>query len=306
MSGFPVSDSRYEAIFHNLPFIAFTLDTKGNVVDANEYTVELFGAEQHDVLGKSFSKSVKLSKVDLLHAFSEFRKNLGGKVTKKSIYRVEFPDGRKKTLELIGIPLMKDGRVEYVLDVGEDVTDREAAAAALQNTQNLLNSIIDQSPYAMWISDGNGTLIRINDACLRTLNIQEKEVVGRYNVLKDDSVEEAGFMPLVNDVFSKGKVARFKMTYSSGKVRHLDLRHHVEKVLDITIFPIKDASGKVTNAVLQHIDVTEEAKMKDEVEEKVEELEKFGKFSVGRELRMVELKNRVAELEKQLAGRGGK
>jgi small-conductance mechanosensitive channel len=80
----------------------------------------------------------------------------------------------------------------------------------------------------------------------------------------------------------------------------------VAKALDITIFPIKDSSGRITNAVIQHNDITEEEKAKEEVSEKVDELEKLGKFSVGRELKMVELKNRIRELEQKLAEKEGK
>jgi len=39
---------------------------------------------------------------------------------------------------------------------------------------------------------------------------------------------------------------------------------------------------------------------KEELQSKVEEIERFNKLAVGRELKMVELKKRIGELERQL------
>ncbi|MFQ5800976.1 MAG: PAS domain S-box protein, partial [Candidatus Hydrothermarchaeales archaeon] len=44
-------------------------------------------------------------------------------------------------------------------------------------------------------------------------------------------------------------------------------------------------------------DISEIKKLEQELKEKIEELEQFNKLMIGRELRMVELKNRVKELE---------
>ena len=81
------------------------------------------------------------------------------------------------------------------------------AEEALQNSESFLNSIIDQSPYPMWISDAQGTLIRLNQALRDLLNISNEDVVGKYNVLKDNIVEEQGFLPLVKRVFEEGETA---------------------------------------------------------------------------------------------------
>jgi hypothetical protein len=45
-------------------------------------------------------------------------------------------------------------------------------------------------------------------------------------------------------------------------------------------------------------DITEEKKSKEELKAKIEELEKFKKFTVDRELKMTELKKKIEELEK--------
>jgi PAS domain S-box-containing protein len=108
----------------------------------------------------------------------------------------------------------------------------------------------------MWISDATGTLIRINKACADLLNISADEVIGRYNILTDNIVKEQGHLPLVERVFERGETARFEISYDSAALKHLALSRHARVILDVTVFPIRDPRGRVTNAVIQHNDIT--------------------------------------------------
>ena len=120
----------------------------------------------------------------------------------------------------------------------------------------LIDSIINQSPNPIWISDSEGTLIKINKACSDLLKISEHEVLGKYNILSDNIVKEQGFLPLVQGVYERGETARFEIRYDSSELGALDLHNHVLVILEVTIFPIRDAGNKITNAVIQHIDIT--------------------------------------------------
>ena len=48
-------------------------------------------------------------------------------------------------------------------------------------------------------------------------------------------------------------------------------------------------------------DITERKKVDNKLKVKVDELKRFNKLAVGRELRMIELKKRVKELENELS-----
>ncbi|WAC06093.1 MAG: PAS domain S-box protein [Methanoregula sp.] len=140
------------------------------------------------------------------------------------------------------------GGVSYAIDRAE----RE-----LQDSNVFLSSLIDQSPTPTWISDEKGTLIRINKACCELLNITEDDVVGKYNILSDNIVKEQGFLPLVLEIFDKGQIARFRISYDTRMLKTLQLDNRASVILDVTIFPIKDTRGKITNAVIQHLNVTD-------------------------------------------------
>ena len=143
--------------------------------------------------------------------------------------------------------------VAFVLDI----TERKQAEIGLENSRNFLDSVIDQSPNPMWISDETGTLIRLNRACLELLQITPDEVVGKYNVFQDTIVLEQGKMPLVRSVFEDGASVNFDLEYDTTFLTTLLLDRSTKVYLNVTIFPIRDTTGRITNAVIQHLNFTE-------------------------------------------------
>ena len=148
-----------------------------------------------------------------------------------------------------------------------DVTDRKRADEALQARERLLDNIIDQSPYPIWISDAQGTLIRINQACCELLGITAADVVQQYNVLRDNIVEAAGLLPQVQAVFAEGRTAHFVLEYDMARWRLP--RHGPAKcvTLEVTIAPVRDENGAITNAVIMHHDITQRERAENELRE---------------------------------------
>jgi len=119
-----------------------------------------------------------------------------------------------------------------------------------------LDSVFEASPTSMWVSDEHGTLIRMNDACRETLQITDADVVGKYNIFRDNIIESQGFMPMVKEVFTKKKTARFIIIYNTATVTELTLAKTVNVVLDVSISPIIDKNANVLHAIIQHNDIT--------------------------------------------------
>jgi PAS domain S-box-containing protein len=149
------------------------------------------------------------------------------------------------------------GDISFALDKLDIQAEQERADEALRHSEAFLNSVVEHSPHAMWISDENGTLIKLNQACRDMLHITDAEVVGKYNVLQDNIVEEQGAMPLVRRVFEQGESVRFNLKYDSVQLKGLELGETASLILDVTISPVLDERGHVTNAIIQHMDITE-------------------------------------------------
>ena len=76
-------------------------------------------------------------------------------------------------------------------------------------------------------------------------------------MLEDNLVEQQGLKPLIQSVFTEHRTVRFEIEYDTSRVRGLHLAKQSKVILDVTISPICDADGVLTNAVIQHIDITE-------------------------------------------------
>ena len=122
----------------------------------------------------------------------------------------------------------------------------------------IFRDIILQSPISTWIADEHGTNIFENAACRRLFGIdKDEQVVGKYNLFEDEELRRQGFLPEVRKVFEEGVPIELVIHYDFSKVRHVDVPHATRKYLRAFLFPIKDASGKVSCVVIQHEDYTE-------------------------------------------------
>jgi PAS domain S-box-containing protein len=151
----------------------------------------------------------------------------------------------------------RDGNVSGLFGISRDITDRINTENILRNSKLFVDSVIDQSPISMWISDDKGTLIRANQALRKQLNLSDDEIVGKYNIFDDQIIEEQGYMSQVRDVFDKGVTARFTITYDTSRLTNVSLNNMSQSVLEVTISPVLDSKEKVSNAIIQHLDISE-------------------------------------------------
>ena len=66
---------------------------------------------------------------------------------------------------------------------------------------------------------------------------------------------------------------------------------------------MKDKQGNIIYIVCTARDITEHKKAEEELKKKMRELETFQKVAVGRELKMIELKKKIEELEMGLGAK---
>jgi PAS domain S-box-containing protein len=224
-------------------------------------------------------------------------------------YRLICKDGEVIYVHTKGIIERKEGKSVKLIATLFDITEKKKAEEALQiselksrNQANFLDAIIENSPFAMWVSDAKGMLIRANQALRNILNLTDDMIVGKYNVLHDDNMVAQGLMSVVEGVFNDLKSARFIMFWTGTKAGNVDLSIANELWIDVSMFPITDEVGKLVNVVCQYVDITERKqaelelkKYRDHLEELVKsrtqdlessnkELEAFA-YSVSHDLR---------------------
>ena len=260
-------EALYNRLEHNLTDVVWIMDLHQRFIRVSPsinqvmgYTVE----ESYNLTIEEVMTPASYQKV--LQTFDEMDEEIKGQKNPQWTKTLELEqirkDGRIIWVEVkVNLLCDAEGIPDGILGITRDITEHKQAEEALRTSENLLSSIIEQSPFSTWIADANGTNIRQNAACRRLLGIdKDEQTVGKYNLFADPLLKEQGHIKKIKKVFSEGKTAKFITAYDLSKVTHVDVPDAAEKFLLVTIFPITDANGKVINAVVQHEDITEQRK----------------------------------------------
>ncbi|HTY26263.1 MAG TPA: PAS domain S-box protein, partial [Desulfomonilaceae bacterium] len=263
------SEKQYRDLVENANDIVYRADTKGFFELFNSVGLRITGFSQEEITHKHY--------LDLIHP--DYKNRV------ERFYGLQFVKRIPDTYNEVPI-ITKKGEtvwigqnVQLVMEgdaivgfqsIARDISDRKKAEEELRKSETLLNSIIEQSPFSMFICDTEGTLIKINPACKKWVRVTDEDVVGKYNLLKDEAIDAQGFTPMVRRVFENGEQASFELEWDSTVVKHLRHKDAFKLILSVTIFPVKDAEGRITNAVCQHIDITERKRAEEALRESEE------------------------------------
>ena len=264
------NEMKYRALFEAAGDAAFVLRMDGDdprVMESNQRAQELFAATRAQLDGATISDISALVQPDGTPsreaARSHSQRALAGE-TPHFEWRHRRLDGTEFDADVV-LTCVPIGAERQLVGIIRDITRRKQAEASLIKRERLLDNIIEQNPYPIWISDAHGTLLRVNRACCDMLGVHDTDVVNRYNILADRIVQEQGILAPIESVFAEGRTAHVIYNYDMGRWQ---LGRHgaaKELVLESTIAPVRDENGTITNAVFMHNDITQRVRAENEL-----------------------------------------
>jgi PAS domain S-box-containing protein len=205
-------------------------------------------------------------------------------------YRTRSGDVRDVDLN---VSLVRDaaGAPELILAVLQDTTEHQRALddvarhaaqleavveqsrqteEALRLSEARYRALVEQAPLSIQILSPEGKTLQVNAAWQRLWGLELEQMTG-YNMLEDRQLEERGLMPFIRRGFG-GEPAQIPaalydpdQTIPDGSSRD-DSRRWVRG----TIYPLKDAQGRVREVVLIHEDITEQVRSDEQRREATE------------------------------------
>jgi PAS domain S-box-containing protein len=269
-----------------------TISPEGKITDVNEATAQVTGLSREKLIGTDFSDY-----------FTEPEQARGGykQVFEKGALSdypltIRHRDG-KLTDVLYNASVYKDarGNVLGVFAAARDVTaQKQASQYARSLIEASLDPLVTISP--------EGKITDVNEGSIKVTGVSRERLIGTdfSDYFTEPEQARGGYQ----QVFSKGFVTDYPLT-----IRHRDGKH-TNVLYNASVY--KDVRGNVLGVFAAARDVTAQKLAEAEVAdqrakelERLAELERFQRLTVGRELKMIELKREIEELRKSLPPQRG-
>jgi PAS domain S-box-containing protein len=280
-----------ESLIKNAPDPVFVSDLEGKIIEANDAVSELLGFRRDEVLEQSLSRFISEEET------REFTAVLR-EVVERGVTRNARLNPRSATGEVIPTTLNasalsdSEGNVIGAIGILRDMRELDKALSYSQ-------SLIENAPDPVFVSDLEGKILQTNDAVSALLGFRRDEVVEQSLSRFIDEEETREFTAALREVVARGvtRNARLNPRAATGEV--------IPTTLNASA--LRDPEGNVIGAIgilrdmrAYELVVRDLEESKTELQEKILDLEKFEEVVVGRELKMIALEKELDALRQEL------
>jgi PAS domain S-box-containing protein len=267
-----------------------TISPEGKITDVNEATMKVTGAPRDKLIGADFANyftEPEKAREGYQQVFSE------GFVTDYPL-TIRHTDGRRTDV-LYNASVYKDARGN-VLGVFAAARDITAQKQASQYARSLIEASLDP---LVTISP-EGKITDVNEATTKVTGAARERLIGTdfSNYFTEPEKAREGYQ----QTFAKGFVTDYPLTirHKEGKLCPVLYNASVYRDVNSNVLGVFAAARDITPLKKAEVELADQ---RNRELERLAELERFQKLTVGRELKMIELKKEVEELKRQLTER---
>lgn len=279
------SERKYRVLFAENPQPMIIYDIENlSILEVNQTALDFYGYNREEFLSMTV---VELHPEKELPTFFESIEK-----TRKGHNTDGISLHKKKNGEMVYIkitstsaPIMGSNARHLLL---EDITQQKLAEDALMASEDKYRTMINNSNDLIWSVDKEGKFVFMNQMALKTTELNHDDWIGKSFaplVLPED-------LAMMNDIFLRsinGESCSYEFRF----------KKHDNTILiwHVNTSPIY-VSGKIEGVVSFARDITDKKLTELALDKKMKELIHFNDITIGRELKMIELKKEINELLK--------
>jgi PAS domain S-box-containing protein len=258
----------YKFLAENSPDIIIRLDKNLNVLYANPMIKSYMGKEADFYIGKNISEVAREKDFE---KFGNYINDVIKSGEKDFIQETVQMINGLKTYEIVIIPeINKTGLLESVLLLARDITDRIKSEEEILRKNKLLESIIENNPIGMWITDKSRNRIHHN----KILEL----IWGGSDYIPVDSMTEykAWWTETGKEILSEDWPSLRALKFGEITLNEkINIKCHDGQIKTIlySAIPIFNSDDKIENVLVLNQDVTELLKMEQQLKVSLAEKE---------------------------------
>ncbi len=243
------SEEKFRTIFENANDSIIYLDKYGRIIDINRSTEDIFGYKREEVQGKSFTKLSIFSLKDLPRMARLFADAFRSAPIHLMELEIKRKDSSPVIIEASTELVRKDGKVEGMLVIARDLTERKRMEQALKESEEKFRTFMETASDLMHIADKDGNLTYVNESMARSFGYSKQEMVGKHitQLLSKEALEK-DFKPNWDKFITNGEIA-LDTTFATKDGKDI--------YGEIKVVAIYDSDGKYAGSRAVFRDLTE-------------------------------------------------
>ncbi len=280
------SELKYRTLIENTSDVAFCLNSKGEYQFTNNVFASIFGKNPEYFIGKSIWDIYPKEEADYRFKATEEVFLTG----ESRSLEVSVPLGDKTMHFIAKANPIKDekGKVILAFTTAIDITERKNAEERLRESEEKYRKLADDLPVMISSFLPDGTLTYVNEPSAAIVNLKVDELLGKSFF---EMIPPSEFLIVKKQLES--------LTPQNPSETHEQSHISPDGAIQFyrwTNRAFFDKAGNKKGFQAVGIDITELKKAEEDLKEKMGELERFNKVMIGREEKMIALKNEINEL----------
>jgi len=255
------ANSEMRAIFQSIPDLIFRLDCTGTIIDCKGGSATDFLFEPERMFGR------RIQDIPLQPVNDQFQEAIRRVREEKTVVSFEYSlvlQGKEHFYEARLAPLFKD----QIMAIIRSTTNRRQAEEA----QRRLVAAIEQCMEGIYLAGTDWIIEYANPAFINMTGYEQDEIIGWHTrKLKSDQHGRA-FYRNIRETLARGEVWSGRASNRKKDGTFFDA--------EVTVSPVRNSSGKITNYVGIHRDISNEIKLERQLNQ-AQKLESIGTLAGG-------------------------